>query len=58
MLVKHHHVNKSPKIEKVYIRSMNILNEIELITNPHECSKGIVKTLEIKLKNHVVYYNH
>ena len=58
MLAKHHRENKSQKIEQVYIRSMNILNETALITSPYECSKGIAKTLEIKLKHHIVHYNH
>ena len=58
MLAKHHHVDKSLKIEKVDIRSMNILNETELITNPCECSKDTTKTLEIKLELHIVLYNH
>ena len=58
MLVKHHHVDNSQKIEQVDIRSMDILNETELTTNPYECNKGIAKTLERKLTHHVVHYNH
>ena len=58
MLAKHHHVDNSQKIEQVNIRSMDILNETELITNPYECNKGTVKTLEIKLKHHVGHFNH
>ena len=58
MLAKHHHINKSHKIEQVYIRSMNIMNETTLKTSPYRCSKGIAKTLEIKLKHHIVHYNH
>ena len=58
MLAKHHHVDNSQKIEQVDIRSMDILNETELITNLYECNKGPTKTLEIKLTHHVVHYNH
>ena len=58
MLAKHHHVHNSLKIGQVDIRFMKILNEIELITNLCECNKGTTKTLEIKLKHHVVHYNH
>ena len=53
MLAKHHHVDNSHKIEQVNIRSMDILNETELITNPYEYSKGTTKTLEIS-----GHYNH
>ena len=58
MLAKHHHVDNSQKIEQVDIRSMDIMNEIEIITNPYECNKGTTKTLEIKLNHYVVHYNH
>ena len=58
MLAKHHHVDNSQKIEQVDIKSMDILNETELTTNPYECNKGKVKTLEIKLTHHVFHYNH
>ena len=40
MLAKHHHVDNSQNIEQVDIRSMDILNETELITNLYECNKG------------------
>ena len=58
MLAKHHHVDNSQKIEQVDIKSMDILDETELTTNPYECKKGKAKTLEIKLAHHVVHYNH
>ena len=58
MLGKDHHVDNSQKIEQVDIRSMDILNETELITNPYECNKGREKTLEIKLKHPIGHYNH
>ena len=45
MLAKHHHVDNSQKIEQVDIRSMDILNETELTTNPYECNKSTTKTL-------------
>ena len=54
MLAKHHHVDNSHKIEQVDIRSMDIMNETELITNPYEYRKGTTKTLEMKLKHLVV----
>ena len=58
MLAKHHHVDNSQTIEQVDIKSMNILNETKLITNPYEGNKGAAKTLEIKLKRNVGHYNH
>ena len=58
MLARHQHVDNSQKIEQVNIRSMDILNETELITNPYECNKGTKKTLEIKLKHFVGHFNH
>ena len=58
MLAKHHHVDNSQKIEQVDIKSMDILNETELITNPYECNKGTTKTLEINLKHPIGHYNH
>ena len=58
MLAKYHHADNSHKIEQVDIRSMDILNETELTTNPYECNKGTKKTTEIKLTRHVVHYNH
>ena len=41
MLAKHDHVDNSQKIEQVDIRSMDILNETELTTNPYECNIGV-----------------
>ena len=52
MLAKHHNVDNSQKIEQVNIKSMDILNETKLITNPYECDKSKEKTLEIKLEHH------
>ena len=56
MLAKHHQVNESHKIKQVDIRSINILNEMELMINPYEFSKGT--TLEINLEHHIVHYSH
>ena len=58
MLAKHHHVNKSQKIEQVDIRSINILNRMALIINPYECSEGTTKPYKIKLEHIDVHYNH
>ena len=58
MLAKHHHIDNSQKIEQVNIKSMYIMNETELNTNPYECDKSIAKTLEIKLEHHSDNYNH
>ena len=58
MLVKHHHIDNSRKIEQVNNGFMYILNEIELITNPYECDKSKTKTLKIKLEHHYDDYNH
>ena len=58
MLAKHHHIDNSQKIEQVNIESMYILIEIELITNPYECDKSTIKTLEIKLEHHYDNYDH
>ena len=57
MLAKHHHIDNSHKIEQVNIGSMYILNETELITNPYECDKSTIKTLEIKLEHNYDNYN-
>ena len=46
MLAKHHHVNKSQRIKQDDIKSINILNETELIIYPYECSKGTTKPLQ------------
>ena len=58
MLAKYHHVDNLQKIEQVDIKSLDILNQTELTTNPYECNKGVAKTLEIKVTRYVGHYNH